>query len=261
MIVINYELREISYSVIMNKTPQIIHLPETESTNQLMRSLSNAESLPNKSIIWADCQTKGRGQAGNSWESELGKNLLFSILFYPDCLPANRPFSILEIAALSVKYTLDKYVPDITVKWPNDIYWKNKKISGILIENDLTDCLISRSIIGIGINLNQSEFRSGALNPVSLSLITGQTYDRKKILDQVFAEFEQLVQCLQDEGPDSLHRRYCTALYRRDGFYTYQDAEGCFEARIHAIEPAGQLILERRDGRLSGYAFKEVVCL
>jgi len=249
----------------MNNPPEqelsIIHLPETESTNQSLRLLSNAESLPNKSIIWADFQTKGRGQAGNSWESESGMNLLCSILFYPELLPAGQSFVIAELAALSVKYTLDKYVSDILIKWPNDIYWKNKKISGILIENDLTGTLIARSIIGIGINLNQSGFKSEAPNPVSLRMITGQTYDRRKILGELQAEFERLVQELNDKGIDSLHQKYFAALYRREGFYTYQDAEGCFEARIHAIELSGQLILERQDGRMSRYAFKEVACL
>ena len=247
--------------MLNDKEPQIIHLPETESTNQSLRLLSDAESLPNQSILWTDYQTKGRGQAGNSWESESGMNLLCSILFYPDRLPANRSFSILELASLSVKYTLDKYVPGISIKWPNDIYWENRKICGILIENDLSGDMVSRSIIGIGINLNQAEFKSEASNPVSLRSITGHIYDRRKILEQLRAEFEWLVQELGKKATDSLHQRYCAALYRRDGFYPYQDAEGCFEARIHAIEPSGRLILERKDGRLSCYDFKEVAYL
>ena len=244
-----------------DKIPEIINLPETESTSQSLRVLSDAGSLPNKSILWADYQTKGRGQAGNSWESESGMNLLCSILFYPDRLPANRFFVVAELASLSVKYTLDKYVPGISVKWPNDIYWENKKISGILIENDLSGDVIARSVIGIGINVNQSEFKSDAPNPVSLRLITGNTYDRREILGQLQVEFERLERELADKGSDSLHQSYCAALYRRDGFYPYQDAEGCFEARIHAIDASGRLALERRDGRLFHYAFKEVAYL
>ena len=238
--------------------PQIIHLSETESTNQSLRSLSNFGLLPNKSILWTDYQTKGRGQAGNSWESEFGKNLLCSILFYPEHLPANRSFGVLEIAALCVKSTLDKYTSSISIKWPNDIYWTNKKISGILIENDLTGDVVSRSIIGVGINLNQTEFISGAPNPVSLGLITGQLHDRREFLGQLQAEFEWQVQEFHDKGIENLHQRYSAALYRLDGFYCYQDANGCFEARIHAIEPSGTMILERKDGTLSGYTFKEV---
>lgn len=245
----------------MNKESTIIHLPETKSTNLSLRSLSNAGNLPNKSVLWADYQTKGRGQAGNSWESEPGMNLLCSILFYPEHLPAGQLFAVAEPAALSVKHTLDNYVADISIKWPNDIYWKDKKISGILIENDLTGNVIARSIIGIGINLNQSEFKSDAPNPVSLSMITGQTHDRKELLDQLQAEFDRLIQELNDKGAECLHQRYCAALYRREGFHLYRDATGCFEARIHAIDLSGRLTLERKDGRMSCYAFKEVACL
>ena len=241
--------------------PSIIHLAETESTNQSLRILLSDGNLPNNSILWADYQTKGRGQAGNSWESEPGMNLLCSILFYPELLPANQFFVIAELAALSVKHTLDRYTSDISIKWPNDIYWKDKKISGILIENELSGALIARSIIGIGINLNQSGFKSEASNPVSLNLITGYTYDRKEILDQLHTEFKLLAQELKDNGVESLHPKYCAALYHREGFYSYQDVAGCFEARIHAIELSGHLILERKDGKTSRYAFKEVVCL
>ena len=238
--------------------PKIIHLPETESTNNTLRLLAETEQPANKSIIWTDFQTKGKGQTGNSWESAPGMNLLCSILFYPSHLSANESFALLELAALSVKYTLDKYAPDISIKWPNDIYYQHKKICGILIENEVTEGNIIRSIIGIGINLNQTKFEIDAPNPVSLSMITGSTYDRKVILNQLLANFERLTGEFEDKGFDSLHRKYCASLYRRNGFYTYKDAKGRFEARIHSIEPSGHLILERHDGMLSRYGFKEV---
>lgn len=87
--------------------------------------------------VIADFQTAGKGQVGNSWESEAGKNLMFSILLYPDFLPANRQFLISQIASLSVKETLEKYTDSVTVKWPNDIYWKDRKICGMLIERSV----------------------------------------------------------------------------------------------------------------------------
>jgi BirA family biotin operon repressor/biotin-[acetyl-CoA-carboxylase] ligase len=236
----------------------IYHLPKTESTNQSLRLLADAENLPDKSIVRTDYQTKGRGQVGNTWESAAGMNLLCSILFYPPQLPANQSFAILELAALSVKYTLDKYVPDIFVKWPNDIYLLNKKISGILIENDIAEGLISRSIIGIGINLNQTEFQSDAPNPISLSMFTGNTYDIKVVLNQLHANFTQLANEFETGMFDRLHQNYCTSLYQRDGFHTYEDANGHFKARIHSIEPSGHIILERPNGTLSRYGFKEV---
>ena len=244
---------------VNNPPPKIIHLPETESTNNALRLLADTTNITNKSIVWTDFQTKGKGQASNSWESAPRMNLMCSILFYPSYLPVNQSFAVLELAALSVKYTLEKYAPDISIKWPNDIYYQQKKICGILIENEITEGNIIRSIIGIGINLNQTEFKSDAPNPISLSMITGCTYDRKEVLDQLFANFEQLTNELEGKKNDSLHRKYCASLYRCDGFYTYKDAKGCFEARIYSIEPSGHLILERRNGTLSRYGFKEVV--
>jgi len=242
-----------------NSNAQIIWLPETESTNQYLRILTNAGGIVDRSIVWTDFQTKGRGQAGNSWESAPGMNLLCSILFYPSRLLANQSFAVLELAALSVKYTLDKYVPDITIKWPNDIYFQNKKICGILIENDINEALITRSIIGIGINLNQTEFTSDAPNSVSLSMITGEIYNIKAVLNQLHTNFTLLTSKLDYGMFDRFHQPYCSSLYRRKGFYTYKDDQGFFEARIHTIEPSGHIILERRDGALSRYGFKQVL--
>ena len=234
-------------------------MPETESTNQSLRILANAGNIADKSVIWTDFQINGRGQADNSWESAPGMNLLCSILFYPSRLPANQAFAVLELAALSVKYTLDKYVPDISIKWPNDIYFQNKKISGILIENDINEALITRSIIGIGINLNQTEFKSDAPNPVSLSMITGNSYDIKVILNQLHDNFTLLTSELDAGMFDRFHQKYCNLLYHRNGFHTCKDDQGFFEARIHTIEPSGHIILERRDGALSRYGFKQVL--
>ena len=243
---------------MINNEFQIIHLPETESTNLSLRCMSRDGNLPNTSIVWADFQTKGRGQAGNSWESESGRNLLCSILYYPASLSAGQPFVVAELASLSAKYTLDRYVSDISIKWPNDIYWKDKKMGGLLIENEIAGDRIVRSIIGIGINLNQSEFKSGAPNPVSLTQITGCTCDRMDILKQLHANFRKLVGEFDAGCFELLHQNYCAALYGRDGFYPYTDSDGCFEASIHTIEPSGHLLLKRRDGTLSRYAFKEV---
>ena len=134
-----------------NETPKIIRLVETDSTNNYLREQSAKARLPEGSLVIADFQTAGKGQVGNSWESEAGKNLMFSILLYPDFLPANRQFLISQIASLSVKETLEKYTDSVTVKWPNDIYWKDRKICGMLIENDLSGQHLYCSVVGIGL--------------------------------------------------------------------------------------------------------------
>ncbi|MDR0750065.1 MAG: biotin--[acetyl-CoA-carboxylase] ligase, partial [Tannerellaceae bacterium] len=140
--------------------PRLIRLAQTESTNMYLQMLTETEEIPSGSVVLADFQTAGRGQTGNSWVSEAGRNLTFSILFRPIDVPANMTFVISEMVSLSVKYTLDKYIPDVCVKWPNDIYCKDEKLAGILIENVIMHGKIIQSVIGIGINIHQTEFCS-----------------------------------------------------------------------------------------------------
>lgn len=239
-------------------SPQIIHLEEVVSTNQSLRERLGKRSLPEGSVVWADYQTGGRGQMGNSWESENGENLTFSVVLYPDVIPANKQFLISQIAALSVKEALDQYTDEITIKWPNDIYWKDKKICGMLIENDLVGNFIYSSVIGIGINLNQKLFLSNAPNPVSLQQITGKSYDREEILEQFLSLFYHYYLLLLQEQEEEIRLFYNKALYRSDGFYPYEDDGSRFDAVIENIEPSGHLILRLRDHSLRRYAFKEV---
>lgn len=246
-----------------NDVPRILRLAEAASTNASLRALleGGVEKLPEGSVVVAGKQTSGRGQVGNSWESEAGKNLTFSVVLYPDCLPANHQFLISQIVALSVKETLDVYTPDIRVKWPNDIYWREKKICGILIENDLAGNYMYCSIIGIGINLNQQVFRSEAPNPVSLSQITGRTYDKEQVLGAFLDRFYGYYLLLLQEKYAEVRARYRRALYRGEGYFPYADAKGAFEACIGDIEPTGHLVLVLPDGSRRRYAFKEVACL
>ena len=243
-----------------NESPRILRVAETASTNSLLRELSVKESLPEGSAVIADFQTAGRGQVGNVWESEAGKNLLFSMVLYPTCIPANRQFLISQRAALSVKETLDLYTEQIAVKWPNDVYWKDQKICGMLIENDLSGHNLYRSIIGIGINLNQAVFRGDAPNPVSLFQITGKEVSREEVLERFLSIFYRYYLSLLQEEYEDIRTRYQSALYRKEGYHAYRDEAGEFEARIHDIEPTGHLLLALRDGSIRRYAFKEVSC-
>lgn len=243
----------------MNETPRIIRLTETHSTNAYLRELlARDNTLPEGCLVVADFQTAGKGQVGNSWESERGKNLMFSLLLYPDFLPANRQFLISQIASLSVKETLEAYVDSITVKWPNDIYWKDRKICGMLIENDLSGQHIYCSVIGIGLNINQEIFRSDAPNPVSLFQISGEKYDREEILERFLRIFFHHYLSLLQGKEEEIRTAYMAALYHGDDYHAYTDKKGVFEACVHAVEPTGHLILRLHDGELRRYAFKEV---
>lgn len=240
--------------------PEIVHIPETDSTNRYMREWIRKSRPEEGSVVYADIQTAGRGQTGNQWESEPGANLTFSTVLYPGCIPAASQFLLSQIAALSVKETLERHVSGVSVKWPNDVYCGDRKICGMLIENDLTGNAIYCSILGIGINLNQETFYSDAPNPVSLRQLTGKRYHREKELHAFLHRFYyRYLQLLQGRSGE-VRQDYRKALYRGDGFHPYTDAQGAFEARIYDIEPTGHLLLALPDGEIRRYAFKEVAC-
>ena len=145
-----------------------IHRIEVSSTNTYLKELLTAGvELPELTLVDADFQTGGRGQQQNVWESEADKNLLFSLLCHPTFLPATNQFVLSQAIAVAVQRTLSEYTDGITIKWPNDIYWNDRKICGTLIECNLMGSTIKDCIIGTGINVNQTEFRSDAPNPVS----------------------------------------------------------------------------------------------
>lgn len=241
----------------------LIVLDETDSTNRYISQLCNnpQKAVAELTTVSAEFQTAGKGQRGNSWEAEKEKNLLFSFVLYPTFLEARCQFILSQIISLSIKEELDRWSDEITIKWPNDIYWRDKKICGILIENELQGTHISRCIIGIGLNVNQTEFRSPAPNPVSLKHITGQDTDRQTLLSRFLEHFIPLCQSIrtgQDETAAGLHRRYLEHLYRRDGLHPYADEGGRFRARILTTETDGHLLLEDENGQVRRYAFKEV---
>ena len=235
-----------------------IHLKETNSTSSYLRTLCNTQATEEFTVISTDFQTAGRGQRGNSWESEEKKNLLFSLLLTPSFLPANEQFILSQVVSLSIKEELDTYGSGFSIKWPNDIYWKDKKICGMLIENDLMGRNISQSISGIGINVNQEAFHSTAPNPVSLRQITGKQYDIFEILRNIMLRIQSDYELLRNGDTELIAHRYEKALFRKEGMHRYKDADGEFFARIICVEPEGKLILEDDAQKKRGYMFKEV---
>lgn len=236
----------------------VIHISETNSTNNYLQSLCSQQKVEELSVVVADFQTSGRGQRGNSWESDPDKNLLFSTIFFPEFLEARRQFLISQIISLAIKEELDTYTANISIKWPNDIYWKEKKICGILIENDLMGRNISQSIAGIGININQEIFHSSAPNPVSLRQVTGKEYDLFEILKNVMLRIQSYYSLLKKDDAASIACQYEKSLFRKEGMHRYKDANGEFLARIVCVEPEGRLILEDEVLIKRGYMFKEV---
>ena len=155
-------------------TENVFYIPQTISTNVLCWKMFKERDIPEGLVVVADYQTAGKGQAGNSWESARGKNLLFSIVLYPHHIPIEEQFLISQAVSVGIKNVLDTVSDDITIKWPNDMYWKDSKLAGILIETSLFRNIISKAVIGVGLNVNQTEFISDAPHPISLKQIAGK---------------------------------------------------------------------------------------
>lgn len=235
----------------------IIKLDETTSTNTYLNELDNNTEQAEGCVVTTHTQSAGRGQRGNSWEAAPGKNLTFSYLLRPQGIAPQEQFIISQIASLSVVDTLLQYIDNVTIKWPNDIYYCDKKIAGILIEHNLSGMEISRTIVGIGLNINQETFISDAPNPVSLSQITGQKYNLDNILAEILEATSQRYNGYHN-NKTALQHDYAQTLYRRKGFHLYRDNNGTFEAAIKEVKPDGHLILSDTKGNERCYAFKEV---
>ena len=173
-------------------------------------------------------------------------------------MEARQQFLISQIVSLAIKEELDTYTTDISIKWPNDIYWKDKKICGMLIENDLMGRNISQSIAGVGININQEVFHSSAPNPVSLFQITGKQYDIVKILENIIIRSQMYYELLQKKKTAIINDQKESTNYRKEAKYRYKDVNGEFMANIVCVEPEGRLILEDETQTKRGYMFKEV---
>ena len=231
------------------------YIKQTNSTNALLWRMIREESLPEGFVVQTDFQTGGKGQIGNSWESEAGKNLLFSMVLYPYHIVPDQQFLLSQIVSLGIKKALDEYTEDITVKWPNDIYWNDKKLVGILIENSLQGNRIKSVVIGIGLNVNQLAFVSDAPNPVSLQQITGRRINRKLLLARICRNILELYAGLDIK---KIRAAYAGSLYRKEGFYAYSTETETFQAKIIQVHLDGQLELETEAGERKGFYFKEV---
>ncbi len=235
----------------------IYRIEETESTNSWMAA-HLGDSLD---AVVCSRQTAGRGQRGNHWESEDGKNICMSLLYKPVRILASDYFRLSEAVATAVCLCLQKFLKrdDIRIKWPNDIYVGDSKICGILIENRLEGMRISHSIAGIGLNVNQEVFLSDAPNPVSMKQLSGTDHPLDEVLECLMDQLKTQLE-MAETDPKRLESLFWENLYRRDGVFPYQDQEnGRFDARIVGIDAMGRLCLQdEKTGEKRWYAFKEV---
>lgn len=252
-------MNRIFYKFADVMTPTIIILEETGSTNSWLAA--NERGLPSATAVMARRQTAGRGQRGNSWESEPGSNLTVSLLLRPEGLPVAQSFALSEAVAVGVAEAVERLVPGVKVgiKWPNDIYAGDRKLGGILIENSLSGASVGRSIVGLGLNINQLKFVSDAPNPVSIAQLTGRQLDVEAIGREVIGSMVTEAEKALTEY-DVLHDRYMARLWRGEGLQPFIDTASGerFEASVALVEPTGHIGLRLADGSLRRYAFKEI---
>ena len=245
--------------------PEIIWLDETESTHNLLKTPEYAD-IPEYRMIAARRQTAGRGQRGNSWESEPDKNLTFSLVVRPTDLRPSQQFCISEATALAVVTTLRAYGLEATVKWPNDIYVADSKICGILIDHSIDSQRILRTVISAGINANQLRFVSDAPNPVSIAMLTGQSVDLERLARTFMWTLREYMPLTSTaRGRSLLHDAFRARLYRGDGrAWPFRDAAtgAVFNGIIDDVMPDGRLLLRRdidpEESAPHSYLFKEV---
>ena len=237
---------------------KLLFFKNLPSTNTYAASLLREQEVPEGTVVHTNYQSAGRGQGGNKWESEENKNLLISIILYPSMINPTDQFLISMAVSLGICDFLDQHTSSISIKWPNDIYVKNDKIAGILIENTIMGDQIENTIAGIGININQTEFASDAPNPVSLASLTGKQYDLNDCLIQLASDLDKRYKFLISGDFDLIRLDYISRLYRYKHWSKFRDVNGLFRGRILDVSDTGKLRVQNEDRIITEYAFREI---
>ncbi len=240
---------------------RIIHLDTINSSNQYLKEMVKNKTIEEGTLVSAKEQTAGRGQRNNVWSSSFNQNLLISYVLYPDFLLAEQQFLISKIVALGIYDLLSENLEDVKIKWPNDIYVNDLKIAGVLIENSLTGANIDNTIVGIGLNVNQTSFSKSVPNPTSMKLEANRKFDTQYILLELCKKLDFWYNKLINGNNSLIDESYKSALYKFGENCQYKDENGLFQAEITDIDNIGRLCLLDENGNEREYAFKEVACV
>jgi BirA family biotin operon repressor/biotin-[acetyl-CoA-carboxylase] ligase len=237
---------------------QYISLPSCHSTNDIALQMAGQKLLHDGAVIHAFEQTNGRGQRGNEWQSEAGKNLTFTVMTKPKFLDSAAQFELNRIVSLAIANMLETFLSEekIGIKWPNDIYIGEEKIAGILIENTLIGRTIGKSILGIGLNVNQE--KELPKNATSMIKSKGEEFDQLYVLDSLVGKLEYYYLLLKSGKIDSIHKEYSDRLYQKGVIAKYSDKTGSFEGVLQGVALDGTLLIQAVNGDLKEYQFKEV---
>ncbi|MCC8424427.1 biotin--[acetyl-CoA-carboxylase] ligase [Mucilaginibacter sp. UR6-11] len=237
----------------------LLTLKEVDSTNNFLKNLlSNSKPLPEGTVIMAETQFAGRGQQNNKWHAEPGKNLTFSVLLKPSFLAIADQFDLTRAISLGVYDALYPLLGDqLKIKWPNDIYYGDKKLGGMLIENLLQGNQLKSAIIGIGLNINQENFPDGAGNATSIKQILQKDYDLQAILADICNNIEAYYLNLKAGKTDLIRNTYLTRLYGFNEIKRFKVSEVEFEGKIIGVKENGLLVINQNN-KESTYNLKEI---
>ncbi len=240
----------------------IIKLNATDSTNSYLRALSAQKAPDDYTIVTANHQTQGRGQRGTNWISESGKNLMFSIFKDVSFIKFHDNYFISIITSLALIKSLHQFlIPKLRIKWPNDILSEDKKICGILIENIVKHNAFGGTIIGIGLNINQTNF-DNLPNATSLQLITGTPFNTDELLQSIVANLKFYFEQLKNGQHITLKETYENYLFRKNKPSTFKDQKGSlFTGYIQGITNSGNLRVLLEDEIIAEYELKEIALL
>jgi BirA family biotin operon repressor/biotin-[acetyl-CoA-carboxylase] ligase len=240
----------------------IIKLDAIDSTNTYLRQLSVVEPLKDGTVVVAKHQLNGRGQMGTQWNVQASKNLTFSVYKDVSFITFEQHFCINLAVSLAVFKALQSfYIKGLMVKWPNDILAENKKIAGILIENVIKQNQTNATIIGIGLNVNQTEFQD-LPNASSLRLISGRTFDLDEVLQAILKEIERHFKLLKKGQFSVLKDSYEKHLFRKNKPSTFRDVEGAlFSGYIVGISDLGHLLVKVEDDLVKSFDLKEITLM
>jgi BirA family biotin operon repressor/biotin-[acetyl-CoA-carboxylase] ligase len=240
---------------------KLIKLDAIDSTNEFLKGLSNKQEVQNFTVVTAESQLKGKGQMGAKWDSEVGKNLIMSILVANFLSDIEEVFNLNVVASLAVIQVLESYaIPELSIKWPNDIMSANKKIGGILIENSIKGDGTITSVVGLGLNINQIQFEN-LPRASSLAVICNSNFDKEEILFQIIAKLEEMIS-LYKENAVSIWKDYSEKLFKTGIPTAFSDANGKnFMGIIIGVSSIGMLQIQLEDDRVYEYNLKEVQML
>ena len=238
----------------------LIKLNAIDSTNSYIKKLANEKPVESYTVVLAEHQTLGRGQVGTTWVSESGKNLTFSLLIEFKKLKIEDQFYLSMAVSLGILRTLNKLVKiPLKVKWPNDILAGKDKVAGILIENILRGSFIKKSVIGIGLNVNQQHFPKDIGNATSLNNIIGKEIDRENLLPEIITSIKFYVDFVERTEFEKLKELYIGSLYKYQNPMMFEDKEGLiFLGKITDIDKSGQLVVTLENETIRKFSLKEI---